>query len=213
MDRRWRRALLVGVMALLGAGRARGDDDSVREAKAFYLDGKREFHQQHYQLAYELFERAYQTSLRPALLFDMAACLAALDRPRDAVAKLYDYLERVPDDPQRAAIQENISELNQRAVEQEAAVRAEREASGAALKASANDAQRAALEERIRALEEKLGAEAQPRRRARRGLAIGLGVTAGVVVAGVALTLGLVLNRGEPYTPSSFPGGPLQSTK
>jgi tetratricopeptide (TPR) repeat protein len=206
------RSLISFLLVLLSfsAGRASADDESFRRAKGLYLDGKKEFERQRYEVAYHLFERAYEVSSRPALLFNMATCLSRLDRPREAAAKLRDYLDRMPNESQRASIEDSIRELKERATEQVLAAHAEREASGVP------DPQRAALEERIRVLEEKLGAEtvtASPSR-SRRGLALGLGVAAGVlVVAGVAITLGVVLNRGETYTPSSFAGGPLQATR
>lgn len=180
-------------------------EEPVERARALYLDGKQQFESQHYQIALHLFERAYEVSSRPALLFDMATCLQALDRPREAAAKLRDYLSRVPQERQRGAIEDSIGELKARAVEQEAAARAEREGT------VRDEPQRAALEERIRLLEERLGTTAPSR--TRRNLAIGLGVTAGVLVIATAITLGVVLNRPESYTPSSFGGGPLQSTR
>jgi tetratricopeptide (TPR) repeat protein len=204
MTRAW---LLAGLL-LFPAARLGAAEDGVREAKQLYADGKHQFEEQHYDASLRLFERAYQLSARPALLFDIAACLSALDRPREAAARLRDYLERMPEDPQKKTIEDSIGELKARAAEQEAAVRAERaERNGHA----ASDPQRVALEERIRLLEERLSAPPRSRRR----LAIGLGVSAGVLVVGVtALALGLGLHHSTgAYTPSSFTGGPLQSTR
>jgi tetratricopeptide (TPR) repeat protein len=177
--------------------------DRTQEAKALYAEGKKAFQEQRYDVALRFFEHAYQSSSRPALLFDMATCLSALDRPREAAAKLRAFLDRVPNEPQRAEIEASIGELKARAAEQEAAVNAEREA--------ARVDERQALEQRIRLLEERLSTPPPDHRR--RNLAIGLGVTAGVVVIGTALALGLALNHGDSNTPSSFAGGPLQATR
>jgi hypothetical protein len=190
-------------MVLFHAARLVAAEDGLPEAKQLYLDGKHQFEEQHYEASLRLFERAYQLSARPALLFDIAACLSALDRPREAAARLRDYLDRVPADPQRRAIEDSILELKARAVEQEAAVREEREEHRA-------DPQRVALEARIRLLEERLSAPP----RSRRNLAIGLGVSAGVLVLAVTtIGLALTVHRSGEYTPSSFAGGPLQSTR
>lgn len=177
--------------------------DELSRAKQLYSEGKQQFEQQHYEAALRLFERSYEASARPALLFDMATCLSALDRPREAAAKLRAFLDRVPNEPQRGAIESSIGELKARAAEQEAALKDEK-----------NDPQRAALEARIRLLEERLGSAPPPPSKRKRNLAIGLGVAAGVlVIAGTGLTLGLALNHGENPTPSSFAGGPLQATR
>jgi tetratricopeptide (TPR) repeat protein len=199
------RAWLIGGLFFLCAPRALAADDRVELAKQLYLDGKNEFENQRYESALRSFERAYELSARPALLFDMATCLSALDRPREAAAKLRDYLDRVPRERQRAAIEDSIGELKARAIDQEAAVTAEREA-------RRDDPKRLALEERMRLLEQRLDTPAPPRRR---NLAIGLGVAAGVLVAvGVGLGIGLGLRHPEDsYTPSSYGGGPLQSTR
>ncbi len=199
MARGW---LLAG-MVLFYAARLVAAEEGLPGAKQLYLDGKQQFEAQHYDASLRLFERAYQLSSRPALLFDIAACLSALDRPREATARLRDYLDRVPADPERRAIEDSIVELKARAVEQEAAVREEREEHRA-------DPQRLALEARIRLLEERLSAPP----RSRRNLAIGLGVAAGVLVlAGTAIALALTTHPSSDYTPSSFAGGPLQSTR
>ncbi len=180
--------------------RAHAEDDSFRRAKALFLEGKAEYEQHHYEVALHLFEGAYAANARPELLFNMAACLEQLDRPREAADRMRAFVERVPNDPQRASITASIEALDARA-------RAHALPSPTAVA----DPERTALEERIALLEARLNHEAAPR--SRRGLVIGLSVAGGAILVGTAIALGVIFGQGDSYTRSSYGGGPLQATR
>src|SRR5260370_20453761 len=98
--------------ALLVSVPARADRDE--DARALYEEGRVAFEQDRAQEAYDRFREAYMISQRPQLLFNMASALTRLDRPHEAAESLRAYLRVVPDDPDRASLEQRIRALEEK---------------------------------------------------------------------------------------------------
>jgi tetratricopeptide (TPR) repeat protein len=178
------------VCLLLAASTAGADRAREQKARALYMEGKSAFEGGRYGDAYERFRQAYLESQEPALLFNMASCLTELDRPGEASRELRTYLELVPNDADRAAIELRIRTLDEKQ---------------RLIDARAPKPQAAVTTPAL------VAAPAPEKPRSRRGLAIGLGVAGAVLVVGaVAVGLGLGLS-GPEYRASTL--GAYPATK
>jgi tetratricopeptide (TPR) repeat protein len=104
-------ALLLVVC--LASARAHADGDRYEKARTLYGQGKAAYEAGRFQEAYESFKTAYLLSQEPALLYNIASALQGLDRPHDAAETLRSYLRARPNDPDRAAIEERITTLEE----------------------------------------------------------------------------------------------------
>jgi tetratricopeptide (TPR) repeat protein len=118
------RAWIVFIACLSTSNAARADPDE--DARVLYERGKDAFEHDQPQEAYDCFRKAYMISQRPALLFNMASALTKLDRPHDAAESLRAFLRVMPNDPDRAGIEERIRALEekQRLIDDERRARA-----------------------------------------------------------------------------------------
>lgn len=105
-------------------------DESLDQAARLTFQAAREaFSNGDYELALDRFQQAYGLSPRPVLLYNIGVTLDRLRRDEDAVARFTEYLERVPDAPDRAEVEARIRVL-QRAIDErraQEAARAEQE--------------------------------------------------------------------------------------
>jgi tetratricopeptide (TPR) repeat protein len=102
-------------------------DENLDQAARLTFQAAREaFGNGDYELALERFEQAYNLSPRPVLLYNIGVTLDRLRRDEDAVARFTEYLERVPDAPDRAEVEARIRVL-QRAIDERRAAEAARE--------------------------------------------------------------------------------------
>jgi tetratricopeptide (TPR) repeat protein len=106
------RVALLAVVCLTTAT-ARADGDRYEKARTLYGQGKSAYEAGHFQEAYESFKTAYLLSQEPALLYNIASALQGLDRPHDAAETLRSYLRARPNDPDRPAIEERITTLEE----------------------------------------------------------------------------------------------------
>lgn len=83
------------------------------EARALFEAGRIAFGNRRYTQALEMFERAYELSPRPALLYNLGSTLDRLRRDREAVDAFRRYLEGEPNSPRRAEVEERITILEQ----------------------------------------------------------------------------------------------------
>ena len=164
---------------LFVAGAAQASGAQQARARVLYDEGRAEFVAERYQSAYDRFREAYGLSSSPALLYNMAAALEALDRPGEAAEKLRAYLRAVGEEPNRGGLEARarILDESQRQLD---------------------------VEHLRRERPQLLALDAVERRGRRRGLAIGLGVGGGVVAVGLALGLGLYFGLRGTYPDSSL---------
>jgi tetratricopeptide (TPR) repeat protein len=124
------RALRLGCLACLGAGlalapAAHASDEPAparsltpdERARELYLRGDRLYAEGSYDEAVVAFEKAYELSQRPALLYDMANALERLGRYEEALRRLQDYVPYAPEH-QRGSVLKRIRSLESRAEEQ-----------------------------------------------------------------------------------------------
>ena len=83
------------------------------QAQVYEQKGKTLFQAERFAEAAVEFQNAYQTNGDPTLLFNMALSLRKAGNAKLALATYEDYLRKVPDSPQRPAVEARIKELKQ----------------------------------------------------------------------------------------------------
>ncbi len=107
--------------------------DSVEEeARALFVAGRSAFDAGRYDDALERFQRSYELSPRPALLYNVAVALDRLRRDQDALDAYERYLRTVEDTDERRTIEGRIDALHAAIEERRAEHEHEREAQAAA---------------------------------------------------------------------------------
>lgn len=238
---RLRTALALLVVLLGGMAPAVAQQRSERAKAAFY-DGRKAYESGDYQRAYDLFKQSYILSQEPALLYNIAAALQAMERPADAARALRDYLEAVPTDPEKAALERRIAALDkaQALMERDRRESAPRPATTpppvpapdgklspeAQQQLDAQAAREAETRRQLDALRSelksqrsldgdligRLNRQLESDRRKRRNLAIGLSI-GGVVIVGAAVGLAIFLTREPKDTSTPADLGPFTSTE
>ncbi|MFK7986051.1 MAG: tol-pal system YbgF family protein [Sandaracinaceae bacterium] len=95
------------------------------EARALFLAGQQAFSAAHFDRALEYFQRAFELSDRPELLFNIANCHDRLHQNQEAFNAFNLYLERVGDAPNAPFARTRIAALEQAIAEDAAAAPAE----------------------------------------------------------------------------------------
>ena len=99
--------MLAGLL-LTPTAHAQGSDD---EARALYSAGEIAYNEGRFQSALEYFQRAYELSSRPALLYNIGSAAERVRQDDVALAAFEQYLTEVPEAPNRAAVQARIEIL------------------------------------------------------------------------------------------------------
>jgi len=97
------------------------EDPRVVEARRAYDDGRRLFEARSYVEALRRFERAFELGNTAVVLVAIANCHEQTGNYRDAVAALERYLRERADAPDRAQIEQRLTELRSRAAQQSTA--------------------------------------------------------------------------------------------
>jgi hypothetical protein len=97
------------------------EDPRVVEARRAYDDGRRLFEARSYVEALRRFERAFELRNTAVILVAIANCHEQTGNYRDAVAALERYLRERADAPDRAQIEQRLTELRPRAAQQSTA--------------------------------------------------------------------------------------------
>lgn len=87
------------------------DTDTDEEARALYQAGRIAFDQGRFESALDYFQRSYELSGRPALLFNIGSAADRLRRDAVALDAFERYLEAVPDSPDAASVRARIEVL------------------------------------------------------------------------------------------------------
>ncbi|MBX3246417.1 MAG: tetratricopeptide repeat protein [Myxococcales bacterium] len=98
----------------------RVDEELDQAARLTFNSAREAFSRGEYELALERFEQAYRLSPRPVLLYNIGVTLDRLRRDEDAVARFREYLERVPDAPDREEVEARIRVLDRGIAERQA---------------------------------------------------------------------------------------------
>ncbi len=91
-----------------------------REARKLYLEGDKAYAEARYEAALDAFQRAYELSSRPALLYNIGNAFERLGRHREAADTLREYLPHAKRS-EKATIEKRIENLEKRAAEEEKA--------------------------------------------------------------------------------------------
>lgn len=96
------------------------DDGQLDEAARLTFESAREaFVAGDYETALDRFRQAYQLSPRPGLLYNIAQTLDRLRRDEETVEALREYIEAVPDAPNRPEVEARIRVLERSLAERE----------------------------------------------------------------------------------------------
>jgi len=191
--------LIALALQLGGVSTARAQDD-VAAAREHFAKGTRAFDLGQYDEAAKEYEAAYKAKDDPALLFNIGQAYRQLGEKVAAVRAYKGYLRRMPDAPNRAVVEARIAELSH-AIEEE-----KRKSPSSPPVAPPTEATPRSQPESIpttsgggpsaapkqSAATPALIAAPPPPARHKRGLAIGLGVGAAVLVVG-AVAVGLAI--------------------
>jgi tetratricopeptide (TPR) repeat protein len=112
---------LFALATLTSAPTAMADAETDEEARALYQAGRIAFDQGRFDSALDYFQRSYELSGRPALLFNIGSAADRLRRDAVALDAFERYLEEVPDSPDTASVQARIRVLRAAVAAEEAA--------------------------------------------------------------------------------------------
>lgn len=112
-----RRCLLAVISVLVlthaGATAAQSDPGRDAEARGLFEAGRAAFDQGRYQDALGYFDRAYQLSRRPQLLYNLGQVHDRLRHDEEALTAFQQYLKQVPGAENRAEVEHRIQAMRQ----------------------------------------------------------------------------------------------------
>jgi tetratricopeptide (TPR) repeat protein len=86
------------------------DEEKTESAKKAFGEGKTLFELGKFEQALVHFQRAYELKPVPLLLFNIGQCHRQIGNHQEAVFTLTSFLEQVPDSPDRALVEDLISD-------------------------------------------------------------------------------------------------------
>jgi tetratricopeptide (TPR) repeat protein len=116
--------LWLGALMAWGPAPAAADADTDEEARALYQAGRIAFDQGRFDSALDYFQRSYELSGRPALLFNIGTAADRLRKDKIALEAFERYLEEVPDAADAASVRSRIGVLRAAVEADEAAPQA-----------------------------------------------------------------------------------------
>ncbi len=119
----WSAALsLTLALAIAPAVHAQDDDAGMdAEARALFQAGDVAFREGRFESALGYFQRAYELSRRPGLLYNLGATADRLRRDADAARWFRQYLAEQPDPPNRGEVEARLAVLDRAIAEHDAA--------------------------------------------------------------------------------------------
>jgi tetratricopeptide (TPR) repeat protein len=87
------------------------DRDQVSEARALFMAGRSAFAEGRYQAALDYFEKSYQLSGKPRLLYNIGQCHDRLRNDTKAIEALERYLEEAPEAENRRQVEARLEHL------------------------------------------------------------------------------------------------------
>jgi tetratricopeptide (TPR) repeat protein len=106
-------ALLLSIsVLLLGAGRAHAESPLEVEARRHFTLAQKLFDSARYAEALVEYQKSYELSHYPAILYKVALCHDQLGQESDAVAAYQRYLALDPQSERRAGIEERVGKLS-----------------------------------------------------------------------------------------------------
>lgn len=140
----WLAPALATLLAALPAPSRADAPPTDTAAQQHFVSGQAYYDRGEYAAASREFQQAYGLSHRPELLFNIYLAEERLGNFRSAAQNLEQYLARVPDAPNRELLEDRLTNLEQRAADEEEAARVADEARAAAAARAAEEARAAA---------------------------------------------------------------------
>ena len=108
------RALLALILLLLSSGSGLASSFEDELARAHFLSGQSYFDEGRLEEALHEFREAYRISRRPGFQYNIAVCQEKLGHTDGAIEAFERYLREAPAAPDRATIEERLTELRAR---------------------------------------------------------------------------------------------------
>ena len=102
---------IIGGATLVGGSAVAAKPAALRKAKQYYKTGKAAFELGRFDEALQSYEKAYELAALPGLLFNIGQCYRNLGHLEKAIFSFRLYLRKLPDAPNRAAVETLIAEL------------------------------------------------------------------------------------------------------
>lgn len=110
--------VLASLCVISASARAQDDDAANasldKEARSLFEAGETAYADGRFEAALDYFQRAYELSDRPQLLYNVAQAADRLRRDDEALEALRTYRDRLPNAPNRAAVDSRIRTLEER---------------------------------------------------------------------------------------------------
>jgi tetratricopeptide (TPR) repeat protein len=103
--------VLIAALLLCGSGLARAAESAPEKARAQFQRAQSLYQSGDFRGAIGALETAYLDDPQPIFLFNIGRCYRELGENADAARSFRSYLDKAPDDPNRAEIEASILEL------------------------------------------------------------------------------------------------------
>jgi hypothetical protein len=110
--------LLCCAALLLGGAFVSTAEASPEEAAELYRKAETSYKLQKYEEALEDFQRSYELSKEPAILFNIGQCYRQLEQLEDARKSFQFFVRDAPEHPKRSSAEKLIKEINEKIKEQ-----------------------------------------------------------------------------------------------
>ena len=111
--------MTVLALALAVAPAVAQSPADVEKAKKYYASGSKHFDLAEYDQALADFKEGYRLKDDPVFLYNIAQCYRLLNKPSEAIQFYKSYLRRQPEAPNRAQVEEKITQLQETVAAQE----------------------------------------------------------------------------------------------
>jgi tetratricopeptide (TPR) repeat protein len=122
--------MILSAMLVIAVGatpaRAQDDDPAMVKSERLFRKGKRYFSVGQFENALKAYQAAYDAKPLPDFLFNIAQCYRNLGDYERAVEHYRDYLEQMPDAPNRGNVETTIRDLEREIAEQRGDLRPDR---------------------------------------------------------------------------------------
>jgi hypothetical protein len=104
--------VICAMACLIARGSASADEDLTSVARGLFESGRRHFDLSEYEAALEDFKSGYRLKDDPVFLYNIGLCHRLLNHKPEALRFFKSYLDRAPAAPNRALVERNIESLN-----------------------------------------------------------------------------------------------------
>jgi len=104
--------IVLAVLVVLGGNLSHADEDPTTRARLLFDSGRRHFELTEYDAALVDFKEGYRLKDDPVFLYNIALCHRLLGRKAEALQFFKNYLNRRPDAPNRDDLERKIAALD-----------------------------------------------------------------------------------------------------